>query len=167
MWNNTEADMPALTKLPNVKVSSALQSGSERLWLNMAENKDKSDASKPHPILGDARVRRAIGYSINKQRIIDTLLLGNAKLGTSELNAGFFECQSIQPYPYDPEQAKKFLDEAGWITKADGIRAKDGSPLRLKIATTSGNKLREDTEVLIAEDLKAIGVDLFIENAPS
>ena len=167
MWNNTEADLPALAKLPNVKVSQALQSGSERLWLNMAENKDKSDASKPHPILGDVRVRRAIGYGINKQRVIDKLLFGNAKLGTSELNAGFFECQNIQPYPYDPEQAKKFLDEAGWSTKADGIRAKDGVTLRLKIATTSGNKLREDTEVLIAEDMKAIGVDLFIENAPS
>jgi len=167
MWNNTAADLPALAKLPNVKVSQALQSGSERLWLNLAENKDKSDPSKPHAILGDVRVRRAIAYGINKQRIVDTLLFGNAKLGTSELNAGFFECQNIPPYPHDPTQAKKVLDEAGWKLSSDGIRAKDGNKLRLKIATTSGNKLREDTEVLIAEDMKAIGVELFIENAPS
>ena len=44
---------------------------------------------------------------------------------------------------------------------------KNGAKLRLKYSTTSGNKLREDSQVLAVEDLKAIGVDLFIENAPS
>ena len=59
------------------------------------------------------------------------------------------------------------LDEAGWKPGADGIREKNGVKLRLKYSTTSGNKLREDSQVLAVEDLKAIGVDLFIENAPS
>ena len=43
----------------------------------------------------------------------------------------------------------------------------DGTRLRLKYATTSGNKLREDSQVLVVEDMKAIGVELYIENAPS
>jgi peptide/nickel transport system substrate-binding protein len=45
--------------------------------------------------------------------------------------------------------------------------APDGTRLRLKYSTTSGNKLREDSQVLVVEDMKAIGVEFFIENAPS
>ncbi len=173
MWNNTEADFPQL-EMPGVKISSPLQIGGERLFLNLAENKDPSDPKKPHLILSDVRVRQAIAYGINKQRIIDKLLYGKARPGTSELNAGFFECKDIKPYPYDPEKARKLLEEAGWVPGPDGIRvakgakvAPDGTRLRLKYSTTSGNKLREDSQVLIVEDMKAIGVELYIENAPS
>ncbi len=174
MWNNTEADFPQLEKMTGVKLSTPLQIGGERLFLNMAENKDPSDPQKPHLILSDVKVRQAIEYGINKQRIIDKLLYGKAKPGTSELNAGYFNCTDLKPRGYDPEQAKKLLTEAGWVPGADGIRvakgakvAPDGTRLRLKYSTTSGNKLREDSQVLVVEDMKAIGVELFIENAPS
>jgi len=173
MWNNTEADFPLLEKMQGVKISDPLQIGGERLFLNLAENKDPSDPKKPHLILSDVKVRQAIEYGINKQRIIDKLLYGKAKPGTSELNAGFFDCK-LTPRPYDPEKAKQLLTEAGWVPGPDGIRvakgakvAPDGTRLRLKYSTTSGNKLREDSQVLIVEDMKAIGVELYIENAPS
>lgn len=112
-------------------------------------------------------MRQAIAYGINKQRIIDKLLNGQAKPGTSELNTGYFECKDIQPFPYDAAKAKALLHEAGWKAGADGIREKGGVKLRLNYSTTSGNKLREDSQVLVVEDMKAIGVDMFIENAPS
>ncbi|MBM3135755.1 MAG: peptide ABC transporter substrate-binding protein [Chloroflexi bacterium] len=174
VWNNTEADIPQLEKMAGVKISDPMQIGGERLFLNMAENKDPSDPKKPHLILSDVKVRQAIEYGINKQRIIDKLLYGKAKPGSNEINAGFFQCADFKPRVYDVAQAKKLLDEAGWVPGADGIRvskgakvAPDGTRLRLKYSTTSGNKLREDSQVLIVEDMKAIGVELYIENAPS
>jgi peptide/nickel transport system substrate-binding protein len=174
MWNNTEADYPLLEKMAGVKISDPLQIGGERLFLNMAENKDPSDPKKPHPILSDVKVRQAIEYGINKQRIIEKLLFGKAKPGTNEINAGFFQCADFKPRGFDVAQAKKLLDEAGWVPGSDGIRvskgsktAPDGTRLRLKYATTSGNKLREDSQVLVVEDMKAIGIELYIENAPS
>lgn len=174
MWNNSEADLPELEKVPGIKITSPLLIGGERMFLNLAENKDGSDLTKPHPILGDVRVRQAITYGINKQRIIDKLLFGKAKPGTSEINAGFFNCTGIKPYAYDAEKAKSLLTEAGWVPGPDGIRvakgakfAPDGTRLRMKYSTTSGDKLREDSQVLVVEDMKAVGVELFIENAPS
>jgi peptide/nickel transport system substrate-binding protein len=174
MWKITEADTPLLVKTSGVKISEPPGVGGERMFLNVAENKDGADPTKPHLILGDARVRQAIAYGINKQRIIDRLLFGKAKPGTGELNLGFWSCDNIKPYPYDPDQAKKSLDAAGWVPGSDGIRvakgakfAPDGTRLRLKFATTAGNKLREDTQVLITEDMRAIGVEFFIENSPS
>ncbi len=174
VWNNTEADIPQLEKMTGVKISDPLQIGGERMFLNMAENKDPSDPKKPHLILSDVKVRQALEYGINKQRIIDKLLYGRAKPGTNEINAGFFQCADFKPRAYDSEKAKQLLTEAGWVPGADGIRvakgakvAPDGTRLRLKYSTTSGNKLREDSQVLIVEDMKAIGVELYIENAPS
>ncbi len=174
MWNNTEADLPQLRKAQGVVIASKPRMGGERMILNRAENKDPSDPNKPHPILGDVRVRQAIAYGLDKQTVIDNLLFGEAKPGTSDVNNGFFNCTNIQPYPYDPDKARKLLDEAGWVPGSDGIRvakgakyAPDGTRLSLKFMTTSGNKLREDSQVIWSENMKAIGVEFIIQNGPS
>ncbi|NHL57882.1 hypothetical protein G6X41_09670, partial [Staphylococcus aureus] len=44
-----------------------------------------------------------------------------------------FNAEGVNPYPYDPAQAKKLLDEAGWTPGAAGIRAKAGQPLELPL----------------------------------
>jgi peptide/nickel transport system substrate-binding protein len=167
MWNNTEADIPALEKMTNVKVFSALQPGGERLILNSTQNADPSDNKTPHPILGDVKVRQAIAYGIDKKTIIDKLLFGKALPGSSEMNADPFNCTDIKAYPFDQAKAKQLLDDAGWKAGADGIRAKGTTRLRLKYQTTTGNKLREDSQVLVVENMKAIGVEFYIENQPS
>jgi peptide/nickel transport system substrate-binding protein len=167
MWNNTEADIPELEKMTNVKLFSAPQPGGERLILNLVKPGDPADNKTPHPILGDLRVRQAIAYGIDKQTIIDKLLYGKALPGSSELNTDPYNCTDIKAFPYDPAKAKQLLDDAGWKVGADGIRVKDGQRLRLKYQTTTGNKLREDSQVLIVENMKAIGIEFYIENQPS
>ena len=167
MWNNTEADLPTLEKMSNVKLWSARQPGGERLILNLTKPGDPSDNKTPHPILGDLKVRQAIAYGIDKQTIIDKLLFGKAFPGTGELNVDPYNCTNVKPFAYDPAKAKALLDEAGWAPGSDGIRVKDGQKLRLKYQTTSGNKLREDSQVLVVENMKAIGIDFYIENQPS
>ncbi len=167
MWNNTEADIPELEKMTNVKLFSAPQAGGERLILNLVKPGDPSDNKTPHPILGDLKVRQAVAYGIDKQTIIDKLLFGKALPGSGELNVDPYNCTEVKPFPYDPAKAKALLDEAGWKVGADGIREKDGQKLRLKYQTTTGNKLRENSQVLIVENMKAIGIDFYIENQPS
>jgi peptide/nickel transport system substrate-binding protein len=166
MWNNTEADIPQLEKMAGVRIVYSEGLSTERFFLNLAENKDGADPTKPHPILSDKRVRQAIDYGLNRQRIIDSLLNGKASPGRGEIVAGSYDCK-MQPTPHDPNKAKQLLDEAGWKPGPDGIRVKDGLKLNLKFQTTSGNKLREDSQVLMSEDMKNIGIALFIENAPS
>jgi len=167
MWNNTEADLPALDKMTNVKLFSAPQAGGERMILNTVKPGDPADNKTPHPILGDVKVRQAIEYGIDKKTIIDKLLNGKALPGTSELNVDPFNCTNITARGFDVAKAKQMLDDAGWKVGPDGIRVKDGVRLRLKYSTTSGNKLREDSQVLIVENMKAIGVEFYIENGPS
>jgi peptide/nickel transport system substrate-binding protein len=75
---------------------------------------------------------------------------------------------------FSQEKAKQLLADAGWVLGADGIRvakgakyAKDGTRLRLKYQTTSGDKLREDTQQIVLDQLKRIGIEVYIENVPS
>jgi peptide/nickel transport system substrate-binding protein len=166
MWNNTEADIPELERMTNVKLFSAPQAGGERLILNLTKSADPSDNKTPHPILGDLKVRQAIAYGIDKQTIIDKLLNGKALPGSGELNVDPYNC-GIKPFPYDVAKAKQLLEEAGWKAGSDGIRTKDGQRLSVKYQTTTGNKLREDSQVLVVENMKAIGVEFKIENQPS
>lgn len=171
LWNLTEADFPTLAAMSGVTYAGALYGSGENelLLFNLADPKvdapaDPADA--PHPILYDLRVRQAIQFAIDKQLIADTLLYGNVKVGTSVLPVGPFAC----PQPdseFNVEKAKALLDEAGWKVGADGIREKDGVRMSLKISSTSGDQLREQTEQVLVEMLKEIGIELVIDNVPS
>jgi peptide/nickel transport system substrate-binding protein len=171
LWDLTEADFAAIEKMQGVAWAGALYGSGENelLVFNLADPNvdappDPKDA--PHPILYDLRVRQAIQLGIDKKLLADTLLNGKVRVGTTVLPTGPFACpQSASEYNVD--KAKALLDEAGWKVGADGIREKDGVRMSLKIASTSGNQLREQTEQALIEMFKAIGIELVIDNVPS
>jgi len=171
LWDLTEADFPTLAKMDGVTYAGAYYGSGENelLVLNFADPKvdAPADATKaPHPALGDLKVREAIQYAIDKNSIVDNLLYGNVKIGTTVLPTGTFAC----PQPaaeFNLDKAKTLLDEAGWKPGADGIREKNGVRMSLKISTTTGNQLREQTEQVLVEMLKEAGIELVIDNVPS
>ena len=178
VWDLIESDVPELKGVSGVKISSAPGPGAERLVVNFADpsiDAPPADVAKqhPHPILGDPRVREAIELGINKREITSKLLYGLATVGTNELHIGWARC--VTPVStYNPPRARRMLEEAGWVPGPDGIRvaknaryAKDGTRLRLKLQTTTGNKLREQAEQLIIEYMRSIGLEFYIENVPS
>ncbi len=111
----------------------------------------------------DVRVRQAINYAIDKQEIIDGVLLGLGEPVASPYKPGTrWSNPSLQPYPYDPIKARALLREAGFAdTNGDGILEKDGKPFSFEILTNQ-NKEREMTAVLIQRRLKEVGIDVNI-----
>ena len=73
----------------------------------------------------DVNVRRAINIGIDREEMIQNVLNG---YGT----AAYSICDQMPWYneesevEYDQEEAKRLLDEAGWVEGDDGIREKDG-----------------------------------------
>ncbi|HSI38714.1 MAG TPA: peptide-binding protein [Methylotenera sp.] len=111
----------------------------------------------------DIRVRQAINYAIDKQEIIDGVLLGLGEPVASPYKPGTrWSNPSLKSYPYDPNKAKALLKDAGYEDHdGDGILDKDGKPLAFEILTNQ-NKEREMTGVLIQRRLKEIGIDVNI-----
>jgi peptide/nickel transport system substrate-binding protein len=177
LWDLTEADVPEFEANADVTVNNLPGPGTERLLLNLADptlDGTPDPLGNPHPILADLRVRQAIQLGIDKQLIVDELLFGATTVGVSELSLAWAKCD-IEPSVYDPERANALLDEAGFTDEdGDGVRechgcmhAEEGTPMRLKLQTTSGNQLREDTQQILIEMMREIGIEFFIENVPS
>ncbi len=111
----------------------------------------------------DVRVRQAINYAIDKQEIIDGVLLGLGEPVASPYKPGTrWSNPSLKPYPYNPSKARALLREAGYAdTDGDGILDKDGKPFSFEILTNQ-NKEREMTAVLIQRRLKEVGIEVNI-----
>jgi peptide/nickel transport system substrate-binding protein len=110
-----------------------------------------------HPVLRQQTVRRALALAIDREKIIRHLLKGLATPANSLLSPlNWAYDESVPHHPWNPEQAKRLLDEAGY-PDPDG----DG-PLprfRLSFKTTNLDLRRRIAEAL-KEQLGRVGVDL-------
>jgi peptide/nickel transport system substrate-binding protein len=165
LWDLTEEQIPQFEKLSDARLDIASSVSTERVFLNLSDPKSGDPTSK-HPILGDLKVRQAIQLGINKKLMVDSLLYGKTTVATTMIPQGWAK-QDGTASEYSVEKAKALLEEAGWKPGADGIREKGGVKMELKFGTTTGNKLREKTQQLMQEQLKAIGIAVKIENVPS
>ncbi|MEX1298768.1 MAG: ABC transporter substrate-binding protein [Desulfotignum sp.] len=66
-------------------------------------------------ITEDLRVRKALNYAVNKMALANGLFEGYAQVAQGQLlSPSFFGYNDqITAYPYDPDQAKKLIEEAG------------------------------------------------------
>ncbi len=124
------------------------------------------DFNLDDPILKDKRVRQALTYAIDREAISQALFEGKQKVAHSWLPPKHYAYNSkVKVYNYDEAKAKTLLAEAGWKPGSDGILVNEkGERLSLTIATTAGNKVREQVEQIIQNYYKKIGVELKIEN---
>lgn len=89
------------------------------------------------PLTSDPAVRKAIAMGIDKASFVATLLDGNGEVATGVFPDSFaFGGSKVKTEGYDPNGAKAVLEAAGWVdTDGDGIREKDGKPLKIKWLT--------------------------------
>ncbi len=114
------------------------------------------------PLFADKRVRQALAYAIDKQELIDGVLLGYGEVATGPYKPDTWVYNAgVRRYHYNPEKARQLLSEAGWQdTTGDGIRNKDGQRLTFTIVTNQGNDLRIKTGEIIQHRFREIGVDV-------
>jgi peptide/nickel transport system substrate-binding protein len=127
------------------------------------------DMNHDSPILKDKRVRQALLYAIDREKMVQALFESKQEVAHTWLPPRHYGYSSdVRKYPYDLEKAKGLLEEASWKEGPDGIRINaQGEKLRLTIMTTSGNKVRERVEEILQADWKKAGIDLEIKNQPA
>jgi peptide/nickel transport system substrate-binding protein len=117
------------------------------------------------PRFADPRVRHAFAHAINKQELIEGVLMGLAREATGPIRPGTWAyTDQVRRYEYDPGKARRLLAEAGWVDTGDGVlRDKTGKPFHFTIRTNQGNEERKKVAEIIQQRLGAIGVQTEIQ----
>ena len=113
----------------------------------------------------DVRLRKAIMYAVDQQALIDGAYGG---LGDPMYRMGYpgtwLENTSVGA-AYDPEEARRILDEAGWKdTNKDGIREQDGKEIDLYFPTRNQAEWVAATQ-MIQQMLREVGIGTHITMA--
>ena len=112
-----------------------------------------------HPVLKRKQVRQAIAHAIDRESIIRHLIKETATPASGLLSPlNWAHEGAVRKWPYDPEKAKRLLDEAGF-GDPDG----DGPLSRLKLSFKSTNlDLRRRIAEAFKEQLQRVGIELEI-----
>lgn len=118
------------------------------------------------PVIQDAAVRKAIAMGIDKEGFVNTLLEGNGYAAVGTYPDSFsFGGDAVTAESYDPEGAKKVLEEAGWTdSDGDGIREKAGQELKIRWLTYPSRQELPLLAEFAQATLKEIGMDVQINS---
>ncbi|HMB24077.1 MAG: peptide ABC transporter substrate-binding protein [Chloroflexota bacterium] len=149
-----------------VKVVPVASGYNEAFFLNV-------NPATANPAMLDVNVRKAIALATDRFTIVKDLLVEsiNPVNVTYWDNTPPYQTDTLKPYPYDPEEAKKLLDEAGWIdSDGDGIRDKeiDGQKVDLKLRyITNQRDLRKSVQAVVEQQWKKVGIGTELVNYSS
>lgn len=122
--------------------------------------------STKHTAFGDLVVRRALTAATDRDTIIREALRGEgARVDTPIPQGSIGHASDLATIPFDPEQAKRGLEEGGWKDQdGDGIREKEGTVLRFTLSTTDWPEYVRTAE-LLADQWRVIGADVSVQPA--
>jgi peptide/nickel transport system substrate-binding protein len=111
-------------------------------------------------LFAEAETRRALTLAIDRRELIEALWFGGARVASSPIiSTVWAHNDSLQPWPYDPQEARRILADSGWIdSDGDGVLDKEGKPFSFELITNTGSKVRVDAAILIQEQLRRAGI---------
>ena len=136
------------------------------VFLTFNRNPDRpgrDGASNPRSLwFTDRRFLIAVAHSIDKRALIAGPLLGLGRPAVSYLSPAnrLFHDTQLEDYAYDPELARRSLDEAGYKQRPGEQIRRDpkGNPLEFELSTNADNKTRGEICGLLVKDLAAVGI---------
>jgi peptide/nickel transport system substrate-binding protein len=130
----------ALSTFPTIKVEQFDGSNIQYVGMNTQS-----------PPLDDPKIRQAIGYAVDREKIIRELLSGQAKIANSILPPNSWAYVDGTQYNYDPAKSKQLIREAGYKNE----------PIKFKFA--SGNAAYNSFVQAIQNSLIEVGLNVEVE----
>lgn len=148
--------LEAVERNPNIQIQSVPIVRHESISLNSG-----------NPILSDPQIRKALTLGLNREQILASVFKGRGSVATGPFApavAWAFN-DDIDPLPFDPDQARALLDEAGWTVGPDGVRQKDGERLSFTILYDPANPTRSQIALIAQQQWADIGVETDFDTA--
>ncbi|WP_019240491.1 MULTISPECIES: oligopeptide ABC transporter substrate-binding protein [Bacillus] len=150
--------------LDNITILGRPEMSYSYLGFNLGTYDKKNGVSvmNPDAKMNDVKLRQAMAYAMNLEEVNTQFYLGLRERANSLIPPAFktYYDSSLKGYNYDPEKAKKLLDEAGYKdTDGDGTREdKNGKPLEIKMASMSGGDNAEPIAQFYIQNWKDVGL---------
>jgi peptide/nickel transport system substrate-binding protein len=124
---------------------------------------ERASVKTKHPLFSDPAVREAINLLIDRVSV-QKFIYGRTAVATGNfLNSPErFKSKKVG-FEFNIEKANQILENAGWKKGADGIRAKDGKPLKFTFQT-SINAPRQKNQAVIKQACQKAGIDVELKS---
>lgn len=105
----------------------------------------------------------AINYAIDRQAIIDAVILGQGMIAYGPLQRNIYNNEDVEQYSFDPNKAEEVLVKAGCEKGDDGYYYRDGEKVSFTINCKEGDQVRVDIAQAAAQQLKEVGIEMKVE----
>ena len=117
-------------------------------------------------IMQDQNIRKAVEMGIDKEGFCSVIMEGRGLPAKAAFPDSFsYGNEAVETVSYDPEGAKKLLEESGWKdTDGDGYADKDGQKLTIDWLTYPTRLEQPKLAEYAQATLKEIGIDVVVNN---
>jgi peptide/nickel transport system substrate-binding protein len=127
--------------------------------------RDPKNRSRPHPILADNRVRRAITLALERNQLVQAVFGSHGMVPYGPVSQLLWIRQR-SPKAQGPSvsEARRLLAATGWgDSDGDGTLDREGRALRLVLSLPNTSGIRRQMALLIQEQLRRIGVQIELQ----
>ena len=127
--------------------------------------RDPLDPTRPHPLFAQRELRRALTRAVDRNKLVKSVFDTMAYTAVGPYTRGLSTADTTIPQIlYDTVAARKTLDSLGWRDdNDDGVRERNGKPLRFTLLVPSSSSFRVRIALLLQEELRRVGVDMKVE----
>ena len=105
----------------------------------------------------------AINYCIDRQAIIDAVLLGHGQIAYGPLQKNKYNCEDVEKYDFNLDKAAEAFTAAGCEKDDEGYWTRNGKRIGFTIDATPSDQVRIDMAQIAAQQLKEAGLDVKAE----
>lgn len=105
----------------------------------------------------------AVCYAIDRQAIVDSVLLGQGMAAHSPLQRNVYNDETVNHYDYDPAKAKEILESVGCTMGDSGYYERNGEEIGFVISVMSGEQDRIDIAQAAAQQLREVGIHCTVD----
>lgn len=105
----------------------------------------------------------AICYAINREAIIDAVLLGQGMSAYGPLQRNIYNNENVEHYDFSIEKAQEVLENEGCTMGDDGFYTRNGETIGFVISVGAGDQVRVDIAQAAAQQLREAGIDCSVE----
>ncbi len=102
----------------------------------------------------------AISYCIDRQAIVDAVLLGKGFVAYSPIQLNRYNYADVERYDYDLESAAAAFEAAGCTRDAEGYWCRNGARIGFTISASPGDQVRIDMAQIAAQQLRQAGLEV-------